>query len=170
MISMALTYEPIATYTVASSTSSITFSSIPQTYTDLVLVTNEKQTASSARSSAMQFNSDSNSNYTTTAIRGDGTTPYSYRISSTGKIYYGYWAYSTNAGFDLVTITHINNYTSTSVCKTTITRGSSVVANTEMVVGVWNSTAAINSIYLFMDNLSNFDVGSTFTLYGIKAA
>jgi hypothetical protein len=165
------TYEAIATQTLGSSAASVTFSSIPQTYTDLVLVTNEKQTGSpNIRASAMQFNSDTGSNYSFTEMYGDGATAGSVR-ASTGRIYYAYDVFADTSNFGLTTITHFMNYSNTTTNKTVLTRASNASGGgTSAMVGLWRSTAAISSIYLYLDNLSSFSTGSTFSLYGIKAA
>lgn len=166
---MASTYEPIATQTLGSSAASVTFSSIPSTYTDLILVTNEKQTGS--RASAMQFNSDTGSNYSMTEMYGDGSSTGSTRLSNYARIYYAYDVFADTSNFGLNTVTHFLNYANTSTYKTIITRASNRNGGgTSAMVGLWRSTAAISTIYLYLDNLSNYAAGSTFTLYGIKAA
>jgi hypothetical protein len=167
---MPSTYIPIATQTLGSDAASVTFSSIPQIYTDLVLVTNEKQTGSpSVRSSAMQFNSDTASNYSFTEMYGDGGTVGSVR-ASTGRIYYAYDVIANTSNFGLTTITHIMNYSNTTTNKTTLTRASNATSGASATIGMWRSTAAISSIFLYLDNLSSFATGSTFSLYGIASA
>lgn len=166
---MASTYTPIATTTLGSDQASVTFSSIPSTYTDLILVTNEKQ--SGARVSAIQLNSDTGTNYSWTELYGTGSAAGSSRSSSTARIYYGYNAgYSDSTNFDANAIIHIMNYANSTTYKTVLIRANNATNGTDATVGLWRSTAAINTIYLYMDNLSNYKAGSTFTLYGIKAA
>jgi hypothetical protein len=60
---MAITYEPIATTTLGTSESSVTFSSISGSYTDLVLICAVKNTANNGDEVAFQLNSDTGSNY-----------------------------------------------------------------------------------------------------------
>ncbi len=67
---MAATYTPIASATLAASTSSITFSSIPATYTDIVVVINDINSTGSFDTN-IRFNGDSGSNYSRTGLRGD---------------------------------------------------------------------------------------------------
>jgi hypothetical protein len=163
------TYEAIATQTLGSAAASVTFSSIPSTYTDLVLVTNEKQTG--GRASAIQFNGDTASNYSMTEMYGDGATAGSIRLSNYARIYYAYDVFADTSNFGLTTITHLMNYSNTTTNKTILTRASNANGGgTSAMVGLWRSTSAITSIYLYLDNLSNFAAGSTFSLYGIKAA
>jgi hypothetical protein len=61
------TYTPIASQTLTSAVSTVTFINIPQTYTDLVLITSTK-TTSSAADGAMgcYLNSDTANNYSST--------------------------------------------------------------------------------------------------------
>ena len=74
------TYTPIATTTASGSASSVTFSSIPSTYTDLVIVADILGAASTA-DAVLRFNSDTTSNYSETVIRGDGSSAASARYS-----------------------------------------------------------------------------------------
>jgi hypothetical protein len=66
------TYESIATQTLGSSSGSITFSSIPSTYTDLVIVFSGTTAALVAVD--IQFNGDTSTNYSRTIISGNGST------------------------------------------------------------------------------------------------
>jgi len=161
------TYTPIGSFTATTSVSSVIISGIPQTYTDLILVTNEKQ--SGARSSAMRFNSDTGSNYSITGMYGTGAAANSYRTTNGNTIYYGYYAYSGTSNFDFNAIVHINNYSNTTTYKTIVSRANNASNNVEAITGLWRNTAAISSITLHMDSLSDFASGSTFNLYGIDA-
>ena len=161
------TYEPIATTTLGSATATVTFSSIPGTYTDLVLVANSKTSYSgSADAMTISFNGDTTgSNYSTTRMGGEGSgTGFSDRYS--GLYLFG-WT-GTNFG---ATIGHINNYKNTSVYKTVLVNSKS--NGTYGVAGVlatlWRNTNAITSLVV-SDVSGNFQIGSMFTLYGIAAA
>jgi hypothetical protein len=164
------TYEPITTYTASGSVNTITFSSIPATYTDLVIVTNVR--ASVLDSYRMRFNGDTATNYSFTVLRSDGTTPSSYRVSSKNLIEL-YGVADSNASTLANTIYHIQNYSNTTTYKNALMRinhigGSSSNNHFEQAIGIWRSTAAINSIELF--TVQNFGSNSTFTLYGIAGA
>ena len=63
----------------------------------------------------------------------------------------------------------IQNYANTTTYKTMISRASDATQNAIAYVGLWRSTSAINSITLSV-SAGTFAIGSTFTLYGIKAA
>lgn len=168
---MAATYEPIATTTVASATDPVTFSSIPSTYTDLIAVVSPIATAGNYDLS-VRFNSDTGTNYSWTGINfnaDNSASAYSTRGSNTTYI-------PTSTNVTLVNpypaIIHIQNYASTSVYKTTISRIARETYAQALNVGTWRSTSAITSVSftLIGGGSTTFKVGAVFTLYGIKAA
>jgi len=162
------TMTPIATQTLNSAAGTVTFSSIPQTYTDLVLVCNLK-TASTA-SLAGRLNGDTGANYSRINLAADGSTSQSTRGSGTT---YGIWCtygYADANNFNALAIVNINSYTSTNAKKTVIVRNSNATTGVSLLISTWNSTAAVNSVTLLNDGGANFSIGCTFTLYGIKAA
>lgn len=169
---MAATYEPISTQTLGSNTATVTFSSIPQTYTDLVLIANIKHSYGSTgivRVEGLQFNSDTGSNYSDTFLDGDGSTASSYRYSNrTGLAIYG--SQASESGYAINAI-QIMNYANTTTYKTALNRvGYASSGNTVAIVDLWRSTSAISTINLSATSSYTFQTGSTFTLYGIKAA
>ena len=87
---MAITYEPLVTTTLSSVAASVTFSSIPQTYTDLVLICSYRDTRTAVYSyPGVRFNSNTGSTYSITRVFGDGTSTYSQRQSSQTSIQIG---------------------------------------------------------------------------------
>jgi len=162
---MPITYESIATNTLSSAASSVTFSTISGSYTDLVLVSNGKMAAGSAVNNKITFNSDTASNYSRTYVYGDGSTALSGRDSSQNNLGFIYWN-STNPSN---TIVQIMNYSNATTYKTALARTSEdgVAA---AYVGLWRSTSAITSITITRGSTNDFASGSTFTLYGIKSA
>ena len=166
---MPRTYEPIATATVASTGGTVTFSSIPNTYTDLVIVSSALRgvTGSGGDSIRAQFNSDTGSNYSRTGLYGNGTSALSFRQSSQTELGVGSAGDYSGTPWS-PSIASIMNYSNTTTFKTVIMRGNEPTGIAGAQVALWRSTAAISSIYLFCTN--GFYVGSTFTLYGIKAA
>ena len=163
---MAITYEPIATTTLGSAAASVSFTSISSTFTDLVLIANTGSTVS-AVTIVLQFNGDTGSNYSDTSIYGSGSAAGSSRLSNTSNIYMGYLT-SGGAVIDQTTIISINNYANTTTYKTAISRKNDT-GYVEACVGLWRNTAAINRVDVICSG-STFRTGSTFTLYGIKAA
>jgi hypothetical protein len=162
---MPSTYTPIATNTLTSATASVTFSSIPSTYTDLMLITSTKY-ASTASHCLLQFNGDTSTNYSSTYIYGDGTTAASGRQSNTFGCFIG----RANDNEFGVGVTHIQNYSNSTTYKTVISRGSLATSLTIAYVNLWRNTNAITSLVISGNSGINFTTGSTFTLYGIKAA
>lgn len=166
---MPSTYTPIATQTLGSAAATVTFSSIPSTYTDLVMISSAA-VASSSGDLLMTFNTDTGTNYSYTTVTGNGTTAISSRSSSRNNIPCDYngWL-TTTLGNHICTI-HIMNYANTTTYKTALTRSNNAAIGTDANVGMWRATAAINQIVFINNAGSNFIVGSTFTLYGIKSA
>ena len=168
---MTATYEKIATTTVASDTNSVTFSSIPATYTDLVLVMQIK--SSSSDTIRFRFNSDSATNYSTTRLSGTGSSAVSDRESNSSVTLGSSYGYPTSTLGATTHILQIFNYSNTTTYKTQITRANSAGNGVDACVGLWRSTAAINAVSVATSAYGGstaVQIGSTFTLYGIKAA
>ena len=165
---MTATYEPIETQTLGTAVASVTFSSIPQTYTDLVLIANSSTTTvASSEINKMTFNSDTATNYSTTTLAGNGSSAASFRATSQAYIRAGRNTANGESYFVPNKI-QIMNYANTATFKTAIAQGPEAGAYIENDVGLWRSTSAITSVTLTA-GLNNYKVGSTFTLYGIKA-
>jgi len=163
---MAKTYEPIATTTLGSAASSVTFSSITATYTDLILIGNITGQSSSG-GLLIRFNADSASNYSYTALNGNGTSASSSRASNQTE---GSISYTDSTTVPSSLITQILNYTNTTTYKTILSRANSNYGALSYV-NLWRATpAAINRIDILTSGGYNLNAGSTFTLYGIKAA
>lgn len=164
---MPTTYEPIATTTLGSAQSSVTFSSISGSFTDLVIAGAVGSTSTTLdRNMRIQFNSDTNSNYSDTDVYGEGSTAGSFRRSNQNQMIINE-AIARSGNFSTYII-NVMNYSNSTTNKTVLGRG----GNTNLVaasVGLWRNTAAITSITLLISG-DNFASGSTFTLYGIKAA
>ena len=170
---MAYTYEPISTTTLGGAQSSVTFSSIPGTYTDLVLIAMVQHTNNSGDQLRVGNGSiDTGSNYSDTYLSG----PDNYAAVQAGRIsgatsidvaakYYS----APTSGYFVPLMINFMNYTSTAMYKTIIARYNDI-NETNANVGLWRSTSAINTIQLFPGSGINYSTGCTFTLYGIKGA
>jgi hypothetical protein len=166
---MPATYEPIATTTLGSAQATVTFSSIPSTYTDLVLVT-IATTSVGGRDYNLRFNSDTGSNYSFTVLAGSGSAASSTRASNTSSTGL-YTVAGTSTSTPGVVISQILNYSNTTTYKTIIQRGNEPAGEVCAGVSLWRSTSAISTIAITASTGSgNWNSGSTFTLYGIKAA
>lgn len=166
---MATTYEPIATTTLSSAQSSVTFSSISGSYTDLVLVISARMTAGGGASAIQaQFNSDTGSNYSFTLLNGDGSSATSARSSNQTQAAIGLG--TDAAGEWSSNIVQIMNYSNSTTYKTVLARAGIAGDRVRAIVSLWRSTSAITSITIINNGATTFVSGSTFTLYGIKAA
>jgi hypothetical protein len=162
------TYTPIATQTLASAAYTVTFSSIPSTYTDLVLVINATTTANT-KNPVFRFNSDTGTNYSDIYITGNGSAASSGRDISVNAIYAG--VVGISGGNESTIVCTLQNYANTTTYKTALIRTSSTFSSVYQTVGSWRSTAAINSIdILTLSSGQNWSIGSVFSLYGIAAA
>ncbi len=157
------TYTPIASQTLSSAAASVTFSGIPQTYTDLVLVV-AGTNASGLSGNGIRFNSDTSSNYSSTNLDGNGSSASSARHTNQTYIRAGISFTSQS-----ISIINIQNYANTTTNKTVLARGGAAESYVRADVGLWRSTSAINSIFYFVDSGANFGAGTTFNLYGIAS-
>jgi hypothetical protein len=158
------TYEPIASQTLGSAAASVTFSSIPQGYTDLVLSLWVKSPVTNG-DMAMQFNFDTGSNYSNTQLYGDGSGAYSNR--GTNQTYARVGNNSqTNEG---LTVVHIQNYSNSITFKTILSRsGSAQSGGVVAFVNLWRNTNPITSLVITPGAGGNWGAGSTFSIYGIQ--
>lgn len=165
---MPATFDAIATTTLGSAASTITFSSIPGTYTDLRLVLTAQSSAGG--NVWLQFNSDTATNYSRTNLAGDGTSATSSRQTSQSVIRCATIGVPTSPNFGLYTIDIFSYAGSTNktvlVTASEDTNGGGGVSR---IVGLWRSTAAISSIQL-TTNTGTYSAGTTATLYGILKA
>ena len=168
---MAITYEAIATTTLGSAASVITFSSIPSTYTDLRVIWTVRASTTSVFP-YVTYNNDTATNYSWTRLYGDGASAASQRNTSRSYIAPQWLTGISDATdqFNLLTL-DVFSYAG-STFKTTLTtsqadkNGSGTVERTS---ALWQSTSAINRIDLTASS-STWAVGTTATLYGIKNA
>lgn len=149
--------------TIGTATPTVTFTSIPQGYTDLVIIASG--TASAAAYTKLTFNGDTATNYSATNLYGTGSGAGSARSSNFNYIqcYYNY----ANTNPTMMEV-NIFNYSNTTTYKTTLLPDYDAAQELTAKVGMWRSTAAITSVTL--ERVSgNWNSGSTFSLYGIKA-
>lgn len=156
----------ISSQALSVNTSSVTFSSIPQTYTHLKLVIASKTTGTSNGASVIgiTFNGDTGTNYIQNLIfNTTGTLPGA--VGNTGVTS----AYVGDGGTTTVTATTestIAGYTGSLAKSCTGTSFSSLGAM--LACGGWSGTAAITSITLTPTGSFQFTSGSVFSLYGIQ--
>lgn len=160
---MPATYDKIGVVIANGSANTYTFSSIPQTYNDLVLIINTINSQSGGNVS-IRFNGDSSGNYSRTFFYGDGTTAVSGRDTNSGSMLGG--ATHPNGAY---VAWDIFNYISASTNKTVLEQHIEASRLVAAQVGLWrNTSAAISTIEVTTQTALNS--GQVITLYGIKAA
>ena len=156
---MSQDYIPLATVTLASTASSVTFSNIPATpYRDLVFIYNGNTTSSGANDLQFRLNNDT-SNTTSVTMFGTGSSQGSYTQNQS----------LANYGSDSRTafIAQVMDYSATDKHKTAVIRGSSATLVAAHALR-FASTSAVTSI-VFTIAAGTFVTGSVFSLYGIVA-
>jgi hypothetical protein len=148
-----------------SGVSSITFTSIPQGYTDLVIVINGVNTTGSYPANFRVGNGsvDTGSNYSRTGLSGNGSSATSYRGSNETYFYTDYASDISGGG---MSITNIMNYSNTTTNKTFLNRCGGAGAAVRAIAGLWRSTAAISTVEV---SFGITQTGGTATIYGIAA-
>jgi len=147
------TYVALATTTLASATATVTFSSIPATYRDLVIVIDG--TVGSAGATFINPNGDS-SNLSYVRMYGTG--------SSTGSDTSRTGLYTAESNI----IWQFLDYSATDKHKTFLVRANATGNQVAALAGRWASTAAITSLVID-HSTSDFQSGTTFSLFGIEA-
>lgn len=159
------TYEPIASQTLGSAAATITFSSIPQNYTDLILVGNPIVSAS--LDYKWFVNGDSSSGlYSQTRLLGNGSSASSARTTGANYLYLDATAPASGSSQNF--IMNFQNYANGAVFKTVLVRYNDSATETAARVNLWRNTNPITSITISTDS-STFAIGSTFTIYGVSA-
>jgi hypothetical protein len=165
---MALTYEPIATQTLASTASAIEFTSIPATYTDLRLVI-VVTGSGSAIDIGMKLNSSS-TGYSYIRLNGNGSTATSDKTNNASIVYLDTLVSATIPSSYVVDFMNYQDATAF-LYRTflwTQVEDKNGSGNSGRCVGRWDNTSAITSIRI--GDAGTMAIGSTFTLYGIKNA
>lgn len=159
------TYEPIKTYTFASTGTTLSWTSIPQTYTDLVLTGHLRNTTGNNYEAYVTFNGASGTAYNQSFLvnyNGALQSGYNNNIGQIRPFKSGatYWATGQM---------NIFNYSSTDVFKHAMCRNGEGTFTVMNLTGQWRSTAAINQIDITIEAGASFTAGTKFDLYGIKA-
>lgn len=170
---MANTYTLISSNTLSSSAASVTFSSIPATYTDLKLVALARTAWGTDTNDQfrMQLNGDTGANYTYSQITGTGSVvdpgyatttfiinPQTNTSAMTTSIFASHEVYIPN----------YSGSTNKTLSSDNVSEQNNTLSYASLYAGFWSNTAAINSMTLFTFRGSGFVSGSSFYLYGIK--
>lgn len=166
---MALTYEPLATTTLTSDVADVTFSIISGDYTDLVLICSVQATG--VEDLAIRLNSSTSAIYSRTTLSGTGSSAATNRVTDQNQMFVDRYGIppTSGSGFAVYQVNFMN-YSNTTTYKTALSRSSESSGGVDAIINLWRSKSAITTIKIFMANTYNLKSGSTFTLYGIKAA
>ena len=159
----------IQTITAGSAVASLDFT-VPSGYDDLMLVTSLRSARSAGFEEYRIYFNGANSNLSARNLGGDGASASSF-APAYGYIGVGNSSTSTSNTFTSQQI-YISNYSSNtakSYSVESVSEANATTAYSDIVAGLWNSTAAITSITLTNSTSSNWLQGSTATLYGIKS-
>jgi len=149
------TYDLLASTTLTSSASSVTFNSIDQSYGDLILVA---ATDSTGGLGIMTFNSDTGSNYHRVIMRGTGSSAQSSSETRNNIV--------VNSSDFSVSIFQIMDYSATDKHKAVLSRDNRADDQVVATASRWANTSGITSISIPASS-GNFVAGSTFNLYGV---
>jgi hypothetical protein len=162
------TYIQIATVSVTAGggQAAIDFTSIPSTYTDLILKVSARITgATDFATLSIAFNG-STSNFTSRLLQGDGSSAVSAGLTN----------FSGGVGGTLLTASTFNNVeiyipnyagsTNKSFSSDSVVENNATAARDTLIAGLWSQTAAINQVTF--TSSSNFAQYTTATLYGIS--
>lgn len=166
-MSKTATYALISSVTGTGSSTTISFTSIPATYTDLIIVLNGS--LSTGNNTRMRFNNNTGSNYSMTVLTGDGSGGFpavgSYSDGNQAAFSYpGY--YDTAMSMNII---HIMDYANTTTNKTFLQRNSKASNQSQVAVGLYRSTSAINQVDIYTATGATWTTATTAKLYGIQA-
>jgi len=168
---MANTFELIASTELTGTQANITFSSIPNTFTDLKILLSSRFNNTNNYFEVFFNNDTSSGQYSSKELDGSGTA-----ASSGGWSTVAYWGFSNKSNYTANTFgnaeIYILNYANTTIQKSasldTVTETNATAANMLMSAGKWVGTAAIHTIMLRPDAPSNWVQYTSAYLYGIK--
>jgi hypothetical protein len=161
---MSITYEPIATTTLASAATSVSFTSISSAYTDLKIIASGKRVSGSAL--AIQFNGNTTTNYHKTRLASFGSSFGSSADTSQTSIGTNGW----NTTYDQLYEIDVFSYARSTHKTCVIAMSADENGGGEMsrIIGLWSNSDAINRVDLLITS-GTIAAGFTATIYGIKA-
>jgi hypothetical protein len=162
-------YESIATIT-PTGTSTITFSSIPSTYTSLQLRMSVI-TATAGANLQLRLNGDTGTNYARHFLFGNGASVSASGNASVSTMYID--TSGTRTTSPMVSVIDLHDYASTTRYKTVrmlVGCDNNGAGEIDLMSGLWMNTSAVNSLTIFATPTYNYSAGTTFALYGIKGA
>jgi hypothetical protein len=167
----------LATVSLTSAQSTVTFSDIPSNYTHLQLryIARDTTAAVDVVGVVLRFNSDSGANYTRHYLLGDGGSVYAGAGTSRTSINGGLALSGGGPAsvfavgvIDILDYANTNKYKTYRVLSGVDNNGTSPVGYFDFESALWLSTSAVNSITMTLSS-GNYAQYSHFALYGIKA-
>jgi len=162
-----MTMTLISTVTVPSGQSAMEFLSIPQTYTDLLLVINARSNRSLTEDGCLISFNSSTSSFTGRALRGSGSATASFTTTRSLGDINGDTTTSNTFSNQSVYIPYYTGSTNKSFSVDSVSEANATQAWQYLTAGLWSNTAAITSISLTPEVGSQFKQYSTASLYGI---
>lgn len=168
---LSSSFESIATTTLGSANSTITFSSIPSTYTHLQIRA-LSLSASGTPELAIQFNNDTGTSYSQHALYGNGASAGAYGAATQPFMitWQGAGGSTTNPGANIIDILDYANTNKHKTMRSLTGRDNNGSGTVSLNSGGWLSTSAISTIVIKTQTGVNFAQYSSFALYGIKGA
>jgi hypothetical protein len=168
---MANTFELIASTELTGTQANITFSSIPNTFTDLKILLSSRFNNTNNYFEVFFNNDTSSGQYFSKELSANGTT-----AGSGGWTTVAYWGFSNKSNYTASTFgnaeIYIPNYANTTYRKSasldTVTETNTTAANMLISAGNWYGTGAIHTVTLRPDAPSNWVQYTSAYLYGIK--
>lgn len=165
------TFIKIASVTVGSGgAGTITFTSIPSTYTDLQVMLSLRSTGSTFENVTINFNGVTSNQYSDRTLQGNGSAASSSQNNSISAMYPLQANGNTTANTFSNAYVYVPNYAGSnnkSVSVDSVTEDNSSTAFARLVSGLWSNSSAITSI-TFTITGNSIAQYSTATLYGIK--
>jgi hypothetical protein len=158
------TYTALATVTLSTATATATFSNVPSTYRDLVVVMTG--TTSVDNFTLIRLNGDSGNNYFQVFMSGSGSGVGASGTSTVSYALLGDWTTTQSTA-----LAHIMDYSATDKHKTILVRGNTTKATIIPVAAIatrWANTAAVNSVFVAIGS-GTMAAGTTISLYGIAS-
>lgn len=165
------TFKKIASVTVGSGgASSMDFTNIPSTYTDLVLYISPRSAASfTDRDMGIKFNDSAS--ITWRYVRGSGSSSSQATSSGSGTNYTGVMTAASNTastfGSTFIYIPNYSSNTNKSVLSESVSENNATSAQAGFWHVFWDNTSVINKLTIYEPAGSNFAQHSTATLYGL---
>jgi hypothetical protein len=174
VVAATSSYESIQTVTATGGETSLSFNSIPGTYSSLQIrgITRRADASTVIATDTLRFNSDTGANYSTHRLSGDGSTATAGGNGGATEIVFSRGTGATaTAGMFGAVVADIIDYASTTKNKTVRSfTGFDINAsggNVYLLSGAWFNTSAITTITIFA-NGNTIAAGTTYSLYGIK--